>query len=161
MCDASKTLKPEQEMTQQKKREVTLSNILTPADVLAVLKQAMIALGMLTILSGVIFVWTREEAWLVFLRNSLIGFFIGLGLIPLITRGKTVLAAYLTLTIFGGLFIVIAFDGAGVRGLAYSMLVLVVIGSGLFLGRQTGFSPPLSSPLLVLYLCWLQMPIYL
>lgn len=126
-------------MTQQKKREVTLSNILTPADVLAVLKQAMIALGMLTILSGVIFVWTREEAWLVFLRNSLIGFFIGLGLIPLITRGKTVLAAYLTLTIFGGLFIGIAWDGAGVRGLAYSMLVLVVIGSGLFLGRQTGF----------------------
>lgn len=126
-------------MTQQKKREITLSNILTPADVFTVLKQAMIALSVLTILSAVLFVWTREEAWLAFLRNSLISFVLVLGLIQLIKRGKTVLVAYLTLTMFGGLFIGMAWDGAGVRGLAYSMLVLVVIGSGLFLGRQTGF----------------------
>lgn len=122
-----------------KKRKITLTDILSPTDIQNILKQALITLVGLSIISFAIYAWTREESWLVFFRNTVIGFVLSLIIVQLLRTGWAVLAAYLTLTFFGCLFFGMAWEGAGVRGLAYSLLVLIVIGSGLFIGKQAGY----------------------
>ena len=126
-------------MTKQNKKIFRITDILEPGDVLIIVTRAAIALAVLTLISAIIYLNTYEETWKVFLRNSIIGFGICLILIYLVKSGKVFLAAFMTLGLFSIYLLIIAWDGAGVRGLAYNLLVLVVIGSGLFIGRRAGY----------------------
>lgn len=126
-------------MPQKSKKIFRITDVLEPGDVLIVVTRAAFALTILTIISAALYLYTREETWGVFLRNALIGLGISLILIRLVKSGQVFLAAFMTLGLFSIYLLVIAWDGAGVRGLAYNLLVLVVIGSGLFIGRRAGY----------------------
>jgi signal transduction histidine kinase len=126
-------------MTQRKNKIFRITDILEPGDVLIIVTRAAFALALLTIISAVLYLYNREETWGVFFRNAIIGFGISLILINLVKSGKVFLAAFMTLGFFSVYLLIIAWDGAGVRGLAYNLLVLVVIGSGLFIGRRAGY----------------------
>lgn len=126
-------------MSQQNKKIFRITDILEPGDVLIIVTRAAFALAILTIISAALYLYSREEDWGIFLRNSIVGFGISLILTRLVKSGKTLLAAYMTLGLFSIYLLVLAWDGAGVRGLAYNLLVLVVIGSGLFIGRRAGY----------------------
>lgn len=126
-------------MTQQKNKIFRITDILEPSDVLIIVTRAAFALAILTIISAVLYLYNREETWGIFLRNSIIGFGICLLLINLVKSGKVFLAAFMALGFFSIYFLIMAWDGAGVRGLAYNLLVLIVIGSGLFIGRRAGY----------------------
>lgn len=126
-------------MTEKSKKIFRITDVLEPGDVLIVVNRAAFALVILTIISAVLYLYNHEEAWGIFLRNAIIGLGICLILINLVKSGKLFLAAFLTLGLFTIYLLVVAWDGAGVRGLAYNLLVLVVIGSGLFIGRRAGY----------------------
>lgn len=126
-------------MTQRKNKIFRITDILEPGDVLIVVTRAAFALAILTIISAVLYLYNREETWGVFFRNAVIGLGISLILINLVKSGKVFLAAFMALGLFSVYLLIIAWDGAGVRGLAYNLLVLVVIGSGLFIGRRAGY----------------------
>lgn len=126
-------------MTEKSKKIFRITDVLEPGDVLIVVNRAAFALVILTIISAVLYLYNHEEAWGTFLRNAIIGLGICLILINLVKSGKLFLAAFLTLGLFTIYLLVVAWDGAGVRGLAYNLLVLVVIGSGLFIGRRAGY----------------------
>ncbi len=126
-------------MPSKENKTFRLTDILEQSDVLIILTRAVFFLAILAGISAFLFFINQEDAWGVFLRNSLIALSISLALIWLIKAGQISLAAYLTLGFFGIFLLGVAWDGAGVRGLAYNLLVLVVIGSGLFIGRQAGY----------------------
>lgn len=126
-------------MTQKSKKIFRITDVLEPSDVLIVVTRAAFALTILTLISTAIYLYTYEETWGIFLRNAIIGLGICLILINLVKSGQVFLAAFMTLGLFSIYLLVIAWDGAGVRGLAYNLLVLVVIGSGLFIGRRAGY----------------------
>jgi signal transduction histidine kinase len=126
-------------MTEKSKKIFRITDVLEPGDVLIVVNRAAFALVILTIISAGLYLYNHEETWGVFFRNAIIGLVICLLLINLVKSGKLFLAAFLTLGLFSIYLLIIAWDGAGVRGLAYNLLVLVVIGSGLFIGRRAGY----------------------
>lgn len=126
-------------MTKKENKVFRLTEILEPHDIQTVLVQAVIVLAALIVTSGILYLWNGEETWGNFFRNALISLFINLLLIQLIKANQTQLAVYLTLGLLSIWLIGVASDGAGVQGPAYSLLVLVVIGAGLFIGRQAGY----------------------
>ena len=126
-------------MTKKDNKVFRLPEILEPRDIQTILAQAVIVLAVLIVASGILYLLNREETWGNFLRNAFISLIISLLLIQLIKANQTQLAAYLTLGLLGIWLIGVAWDGAGVKGPAYTLLVLVVIGSGLFIGRQAGY----------------------
>ena len=126
-------------MTKKDNKVFRLTEILEPRDIQTILAQAVIVLAVLIVASGILYLLNREETWGNFLRNAFISLIISLLLIQLIKANQTQLAAYLTLGLLGIWLIGVAWDGAGVKGPAYTLLVLVVIGSGLFIGRQAGY----------------------
>ena len=126
-------------MTKKENKVFRLTEILEPHDIQTILVQAVIVLAVLIVTSGILYLWNGEETWGNFFRNAVISLVINLLLIQLIKANQTQLAVYLTLGLLGIWLIGVAWDGAGVQGPAYSLLVLVVIGAGLFIGRQAGY----------------------
>ena len=127
-------------MSQQDKNKIfRLTEVLEAGDIRAILAQAAIFTSILVVFSGVIYLFNRQDTWWNFLRNSIVALGISLILIQLVKANRTILAAYLTLSLFGLWIISVTWSGAGVRGPAYALLVLVVIGSGIFIGRQAGY----------------------
>lgn len=116
-----------------------MTEVLEAGDIRAILTQAAIFMSILVVFSGVIYLFNRQDTWWNFLRNSIVALGISLILIQLVKANRTILAAYLTLSLFGLWIISVTWSGAGVRGPAYALLVLVVIGSGIFIGRQAGY----------------------
>lgn len=125
--------------SQDKSKLFRLADVLEPQDIRTILIQAATFMVVLVLFSGVIYLINREEIWANFLRNSIVALGICLILIQLIKANQTILAAYLTLSLFGTWLLSVAWGGAGVQGPAYTLLVLVVIGSGLFIGRHAGY----------------------
>lgn len=127
-------------MSRQDKNKIfRLTEVLEAGDIRAILTQAAIFMSILVVFSGVIYLFNRQDTWWNFLRNSIVALGISLILIQLVKANRTILAAYLTLSLFGLWIISVTWSGAGVRGPAYALLVLVVIGSGIFIGRQAGY----------------------
>ncbi len=131
-------------MANNKNRIFRLTEILHTQDVLSALRQASIFLVGVFVVTGVIYLVRGDEIWGIFARNALIGFGISLILLQLVRANKTLIAAYATLILFGVWLFSIAWDGAGVQGTVYTMLVLVVIGAGLFIGRRAGYLTALT-----------------
>jgi len=126
-------------MTDKSNRIFRVAEILQPEDIVSALRQIAIFLLGASIVSGTIYLFSGEEIWGIFSRNGIIGFGMSLILLQLVRANKTLLAAYATLLLFGIWLFSISWDGAGVKGTVYTMLVLIVIGTGLFLGRRAGY----------------------
>ena len=126
-------------MTDKDKKTFRLAEILQPQDITSALRQIAIALGGMIVISGAIYLLRGDDIWGIFFRNAIIGFVFSLVLLQLVKANKTLLAAYATLALFGLLLFIVAWDGAGVRGTTYTMSVLVVIITGLFIGRRAGY----------------------
>ena len=124
---------------QEKNKLFRLTEVLEPRDIRTILVQAATFMVVLILFSGVIYLVNREDIWGNFLRNSIVALGICLILIQLIKANQTILAAYLTLGLFGIWLLSVAWGGAGVQGPAFTLLVLVVIGAGLFIGRHAGY----------------------
>lgn len=126
-------------MTDKSNRIFRVAEILQPQDIVSALRQIAIFLLGAFIVSGTIYLLRGNEIWGIFSRNAIIGFGMSLLLLQLVKANKTLLAAYATLVLFGFWLFSIVWDGAGVRGTVYTMLVLIVIGAGLFIGRRAGY----------------------
>ena len=127
------------QMTDKGNRIFQVTEILQPEDIVSALRQIAIFLLGASIVSGAIYLTSGNEIWGIFSRNGIIGFGMSLILLQLVKANKTLLAAYATLFLFGFWLFSVSWDGAGVRGTVYTMLVLIVIGSGLFIGRRAGY----------------------
>ena len=126
-------------MTDKSNGIFRVAEILQPEDIVSALRQIAIFLLGASIVSGTIYLFSGEEIWGIFSRNGIIGFGMSLILLQLVRANKTLLAAYATLLLFGIWLFSVSWDGAGVKGTVYTMLVLIVIGTGLFLGRRAGY----------------------
>ena len=126
-------------MTDKSNGIFRVAEILQPEDIVSALRQIAIFLLGASIVSGTIYLFSGEEIWGIFSRNGIIGFGMSLILLQLVRANKTLLASYATLLLFGIWLFSISWDGAGVKGTVYTMLVLIVIGTGLFLGRRAGY----------------------
>lgn len=115
------------------------TEILQAQDIMSALRQIAFVLAGTFILSGGIYLSNGNPAWGNFARNSILGLGLSLILCQFVKANKSLLAAYITLVLFGAWLLYIAWDGAGVKGTVYTMLVLVVIGSGLFIGKRAGY----------------------
>jgi len=113
--------------------------ILQAQDIMSALRQLVFVLAGTFILSGGIYLSNGDPAWGNFARNSVLGLGLSLILLQFGKANRTLLAAYITLVLFGVWLFYIAWDGAGVKGTVYAMLVLVVVGSGLFIGKRAGY----------------------
>jgi PAS domain S-box-containing protein len=126
-------------MTDKGNNIFRLTEIVQPQDIISTLRQTMVFLVVMVFVTGAIFLLSGNILWLIFSRNAIIGLGVILIIFLLVKNKKTLLAAYATLILSGVLLFTIAWDGAGVTGTVYTMLVLVVIGSGLFIGRRAGY----------------------
>lgn len=126
-------------MADKGKNIFRLTEILQPQDIVSTLRQAMIFLAGMVVVTGAFYLLSGNNLWGIFSRNALIGLGVILIIFQLVKNNKTLVAAYATLILSGVLLFIIAWDGAGVKGTVYTMLVLVVIGTGLFIGRQAGY----------------------
>ena len=126
-------------MTDKGNNIFRLTEILQPQDIISTLRQTMLFLTGMAVLTGMIYLLSSNNLWGIFSRNAMIGLGTILMIYLLVKNNKTLLAAYATLILSGVLLFAIAWDGAGVMGTVYTMMVLVVIGTGLFIGRRAGY----------------------
>ena len=126
-------------MTDRRNKTFRGVEILQAQDVMSALRQLAFVLAGAFILSGSIYFFNGNPAWANFARNSILGLAVCLILFQFVKANKTLLAAYITLILFGIWLFFIAWDGAGVKGTIYPMFVLVVVGSGLFGGQRVGY----------------------
>ena len=126
-------------MTEKINKTIRGIEILQAQDILSALRQIAFVLAGTFVLSGGMFIISGSPAWGNFARNSIFGMVLCLALLQFSRANKTRLAAYITLVLFSLWFFYIAWDGAGVRGTIYTMFVLIVIGSGLFIGKWAGY----------------------
>ena len=139
-------------MTDKGNKIFRVTEILQPEDIISALRQVAIFLAGMSIVSGAIYLLGSNEIWINFFRNTIIGFVISLILLQLVKANKTLLATYATLILCGFWLFSMAWDGAGVGGTVYTMFVLVIIGTGLFIGRRAGYLTALIISLSGLFL---------
>ncbi len=113
--------------------------LLETQDAMSALRHVAFVLAGTFIISTGIYLSNGNPAWGNFARNSILGMALSLVLLLIVKAKKTKIAVYIMLVVNGAWLSYLAWDGAGVQGTAFPMLVLVVIGAELFIGKRVGY----------------------
>lgn len=126
-------------MTTASEKRGGLADFLEQQDIVSLLRiNLLFFIGIAAIaLTG--YLLARDEAWAHFARNGILLIAGSLLIMYLLNKKKIVLAAYSSLSVYTIIVFYSAWTGAGVRGIAYSLFFLIVVGAALFIGRRAGY----------------------
>jgi len=116
-----------------------LVDILLADDVMRALRPTAILLVCLSLMSLAGYPGTHDPGWGNLTLNASLGAVASFTLLYLIAPKRIRLAAYTSLLIFGLILFQASWNGAGVKGIAYTMCVLLVLGAALFIGKRAGY----------------------